>query len=196
MQTLPVLSRLVPGLALLLAGCAKPTRLTDYVPAGAQAVAYVDLERARTSPLYSRLPVPEDLRDASALVVAFDGKDWGTAVQRKTDIAATGIAKPEHGGEDLLARAPRDAAAWIVTRGSVTLPLPGNLGNLNRLLHQADYVAAGLRGSDVDVTAECRTADAAQHLEGNIRALATLARFEAIEVSSAGTTVRVRATLR
>jgi hypothetical protein len=196
MPKMSVLSWLVPGLVVALAGCAKLPQLTDYVPAGAQAVAYVDLERARTSPLYARLPVPQDLQDASALLVAFDGKDWGTAVQRKAGIIATGIAKPERGGEDLLARAPRDAAAWIVTRGSVTLPLPGNLGNLNRLLHQADYVAAGLRGSDVDVTAECRTPEAARHLEGNIRALATLARFDAIDVSSAGTTVRVRATLR
>jgi len=180
--------------ALLLAGCAKPPTLTDFIPQGAAAVAYVDLERARESPLFSRLPVPADLRDATALLVAFDGKEWTTATRGKAGIMASGT--PPHGGRDLLVRAPRDAAAWVVTRGSVTLPLQGNLGNLNRLLHQADYISAALRGSEIDATAECRTAEAARHLEENIRALATLAKFDALDVASDGLNVRVRATIR
>ena len=68
--------------------------------------------------------------------------------------------------------------------------------NINRLLHQAEYTAASARGSDIEATAECRTAEAARHLEENIRALASLARFEGLEVTSEGATVRVRATLR
>ena len=197
MQTLSFLSWLVPGVAVLLAGCAhKPEGLTAYIPNGAMAAAYVDLDRARTTPIYSRLPVPEDLRDASAVLAVFDGKDWGLAVLRKSGITATGIAANQNGGRDLLSRATPDAPAWLVTRGSVTLPLPGNLTNINRLLHQTEYTAVTARGNEIDATAECRTAEQARHLEENIRALASLARFEALDVMSNGVTVRVRATIR
>jgi hypothetical protein len=187
---------LVVLIAVLLAGCAhKPEALTAYIPKSAVAVAYVDLDRARTTPVYARLPVPEDLRDASAVLAVFDGKDWGTAVQRKSGITATGVAAKQNGGTDLLSRAAVDAPAWLVTRGSVTLPLPGNLANINRLLHQAEYVAVAMRGDDVIATAECRTAEQARHLEENIRALASLARFAGLDVTSDGATVRVRATI-
>jgi hypothetical protein len=194
MQTLSVLSWFVPGVALLLAGCApKREGLTAYIPNGAVAVAYVDLDRARTMPIYERLPVPDDLKDASAVLAVFDGKDWGTAVQRKSGITATGIAAKQNGGKDLLAHAPAEAPAWLVTRGSVTLPLPGNLVNINRLLHQSEYTAVSAQDSDIVATAECRTSEAARHLEENIRALASLARFQGIDVTSDGVTVRVRA---
>jgi len=184
----------VPGIALVLSGCApKPEGLIAYIPNGAVAVAYVDLDRARTMPIYERLPVPADLKDASAVLAVFDGKNWGTAVQRKSGITATGIAAKQNGGRDLLARATVDAPAWLVTRGSVTLPLPGNLTNINRLLHQSDYTAVSAKGSDMVATAQCRTAEAARHLEENIRALASLARVEGIDVTSDGVTVRVRA---
>ena len=222
MQTMRVLSRLVPGkgmkragrrdesrrgthecvryalcAAILLYGCGrKPEGLTAYVPDSAQAVAYVDLDRAKASPLFARLPVPEDLRDAAAVLVVFDGKDWGMAVQRKSGITTTGLNGKPNGGRDLLARADLDAPAWLVARGSVTLPLPGNLGNANRLLHQAEYVSAALRGSGIDATAQCGTAEQARHLEANIRALATLAKFDGLDVTSDGVTVRVRATIR
>jgi hypothetical protein len=182
---------------VLLTGCArKPEGLTAYIPDGAVAAAFVDLEQARTLPLYSRLPVPDDLKDASAVLAVFDGRDWGIAVQRKSGISTTGIAAKQNGGKDLLSRASLDAPAWLVTRGSVTLPLPGNLVNINRLLHQTEYTAVSARGQEVGATAQCRTAEQARHLEENIRALASLARFEGLEVTSEGATVRVRATLR
>jgi hypothetical protein len=205
MQTLSVLSSDLPSSRIghivavslvLLAGCArKPEGLTAYIPNGAVAAAYADLGQVRAMPLYSRLPVPEDLRDASAVLAVFDGRDWGLAVQRQSGITTTGIAAKQNGGTDLLSRAALDAPAWLVTRGSVTLPLAGNLSNINRLLHQAEYTAASARGSDIEATAECRTAEAARHLEENIRALASLARFEGLDVTSDGVTVRVRATI-
>jgi len=194
MQTLSVLSWFVPCAGLILAGCApKPEGLTAYIPNGAVAVAYVDLDRARTMPIYERLPVPEDLKDASAVLAVFDGKDWGTAVQRKSGITTSGIAARQNGGKDLLAHAPVDSPAWLVTRGSVTLPLPGNLININRLLHQSEYTAVSAQGDEIEAKAECRTGEAARHLEENIRALASLARFDGIDVTSNGSTVRVRA---
>jgi hypothetical protein len=156
----------------------------------------VDLQQVRATPLYARLPVPDDLKDASAVLAVFDGKDWGLAVQRNSGITTTGIAAKQNGGKDLMSRASLDAPAWLVTRGSVTLPLPGNLGNVNRLLHQAEYVSVAARGQEIDTTAQCRTAEAARHLEENIRALASLARFEGLDVTSEGAIVRVRATIR
>jgi len=197
MQTLSFLSWLVPGVALVLAGgCArKPEGLTAYIPTNAVAAAYVDLDLVQTTALYARLPVPEDLRDASAVLVVFDGKDWGMAVQRKTGITTTGVAAPKNGGADLLQRATLNAPAWLVTRGGVTWPLPGNLMNVNLLLHQAEYVSAALHGNDIEATAQCGSADAARHLEGNIRALASLARFDGLDVKSEGSTVRIRAKL-
>jgi hypothetical protein len=194
MQTLSVLSWIVPGLALALAAsCArKPEGLLAYVPPHAQAVAYVNLDQVRGTAAAARLPIPEDLRDASALLVAFDGTNWGTAVQRVSGITATGLTAGA-GNPQLVRRAPSDAPAWLVASGSVTLPLPGNLANANRLIHQAQWIVAALRGDTIEATAECRSPEAAQHLEQNIRALATLARRNGLEVSSSGNSVQVRA---
>jgi hypothetical protein len=175
--------------------------MTAYVPPTAVAVAYVNLDAVRYMPLAQRLPVPEDLHDASALLIAFDGRDWALAVRRNGRVTTSGasqlakaMAARPYSGLDLTHRAMFGAPAWLVTRGSVTLPLPGNLVNVNRLLHQAEYVSAMAsdRG-DVSVTAECRTPEAARHLEENVRALASLARFDGLDVTSDGVTVRVRA---
>ncbi len=82
---------------------------------------------------------------------------------------------------DLLARAQPLAAAhaiWIVVRGSVTLPLTGNLANLNRLLHSTEYttVAADLREPiAIEIAGICRTPDAGRELEQSLRAMLSLA---------------------
>lgn len=196
MQTLSFLSWFVPGLALVLSGCAKkPEGLTAYIPNGAVAVAYADLNQMRSSPLYSRLPVGGDLRDASSVLVVFDGASWGMAVERPSGVQLTGLTGKPHGGQELLKRAALDAPAWLVARGDVTLPLPGNLANINRLLHQTEYTSVAARGSEIEATAECRSPEAARHLEENIRALASLARFQGLTVTSQGSTVQVRATI-
>jgi hypothetical protein len=81
---------------------------------------------------------------------------------------------------DLLTHAQPLAAAhpiWIVVRGSVTLPLTGNLANLNRLLHSTEYttIAADLRDSiALQIEGVCRTPDAGRQLEQSLRAILSL----------------------
>jgi hypothetical protein len=201
----------------LAAGCLvlREVPLTAYIPEGSAAVAFADLARLRATPLYARLPVPDALHDASEVMVVYDGKDWAIAARgdfRQPPAGATNIAPgiaamgaPEmvramgarpRAGQDLLAHAPTGAPVWLVARGNVSLPLTGNLANLNRLLRQAEYTSIAMRPGaqiEIDATALCATPERARHLEENIRALASLARVEAITVTGEGTTVHVRA---
>jgi hypothetical protein len=64
-----------------------------------------------------------------------------------------------------------------VVRGSFTLPLTGNLANLNRLLHATEYttIAADLSDSiALQIAGVCRTADAGRQLEQSLRAILSL----------------------
>ncbi len=215
------LTAVVVAILLASASCA-PARhaassLAAYIPPGTDAIAYADLDRLRGTAIYTKLPVPEQLRDASAVLVILQGRDWAIAARGHfpqppagatlvgPDIAAAGApellramqSKPV-GGADLLARAPADAPVWLVARGRATLPITGNLANFNRLLHQAEYTAIGLRVTnrvEIDATAQCATEAQARHLEENVRALASLARLEAFTVSSDGAVVHVGAAL-
>ncbi len=66
---------------------------------------------------------------------------------------------------------------WIAARGSASLPLPGNLRNLNNFLHSTLYTTAGMRPADpftLDVTGVCRSPEAAQRLEETLRAFLSL----------------------
>ena len=210
------------ALALLACAACAPARhaaspLAAYIPPGTDAIAYADLDRLRGTPLYARLPVPDQLGEASAVLVVLQGKDWALAARGHfpplpagatllgPDVAAAGApgllhamqSRPD-GGADLVARAPADAPAWLVARGRATLPITGNLANFNRLLHQAEYTAIGLRVSDrleIDAAAQCATPAQALHLEQNIRAIASLARLQSFTVTSDGATVRVAAAL-
>ncbi len=202
--------------ALLAAECSAPREqpLTAYIPGDTAAVGFADLTRLRGTPLYASLPVPDALREASEVLAVYNGKDWAIAARGAwtqppagataiaPHVAATGapdlvreMAARPGGGQDLLAHAPSAAPAWLVTRGSVSLPLTGNLANLNRLLRQAEYTAIAVRPAaqlELDATAFCATSERAQHLEENIRALASLARVE-ISVTRDGNTVHARA---
>ena len=202
-------------------GCAPAHRegpaLAAYIPPGTDAVAYADLGRLRNTAIYAKLPIPEQLRDASAVIAILKGGDWAVAGQGNfrqvpagatliaPDVAAAGspdllraMAKKPDGGTDLLSHTPRDVPVWLVALGRATLPVTGNLGNLNRLLHQAEYTAIGLRISnrvEVDAAAQCATEAQARHLEENLRALGSLARVEAFSVTREDAAVHVTAAL-
>ncbi|SRR5579883_205846 len=208
--------RLTIGAALLALGCGTPREqpLTACIPPGAAAVGFADLARLRATPLYARLPVPDALREANEALAVYDGKDWAIAARgdfRQPPSGATAIGPrivavgaPElvramgafpRGGRDLLAHEPTGAPAWLVMRGSVSLPLTGNLANLNRLLRQAEYISIAARPGaqiELDATALCATPERAQHLEENLRALASLGRVE-VAVTRDGATVQARA---
>jgi len=98
---------------------------------------------------------------------------------------------------DLLAHAS-DAPLWVVARGSATLPLSGNLENVNRLLHQSEFTIIAARpvadGFELRAVGLCRGDADAEHLEGNVRAIGSLMRFP-MAVTRDGSIVRVQGTV-
>jgi hypothetical protein len=214
MRGLPVL------LLVSLFACAPAHRaafvdpeLAACLPANAAAVAGLDIARLRGTPVAEKLPV----RDAAYALAASDGKDWllvargqlpgGTAIapgitaigpDEMVKAAAAQRRTGKTGAPDLIARAA-EAPIWLVARGSMTLPVSGNLANINRLLHQTEYMTLTARVADridVDGAGACRSAEQAKHLEENVRALASLllAKYP-VEVRTEGTTVYVKASL-
>jgi len=207
-------------LLLSLFACAparRPTlvdpELAACVPAAATAVAGVDVSRLRGTALYEKLP----FQDARYVLAASDGKEWlvvargplagGTAIAPGIHAVGSDLlvkaAAAQHrtgttGAPDLLARAA-DAPVWLAARGSISLPVTGNLSNINRLLHQTEYLTVAAHVSDrvdVDAVGICRTPEIAKHLEENVRALASLLLPKyPVEVRSEGSTVRATASL-
>jgi hypothetical protein len=144
------------------------------------------------------------LRDASYLLVAYNTREFLFAARGKFHEAPPGatlisselaIAGPadairmaiaQHqtgvtGSPRLLELAAGIAGGrqlWIAAQGGVTLPLTGNLANLNRILRLTDSVTLAARIDSriqVDGTGAGRTADAARQLEENLRAILTFA---------------------
>jgi hypothetical protein len=67
---------------------------------------------------------------------------------------------------------------WAVALGSATLPVSGNLANLNNFIHAAQYTTlAGQLGDrlSIAIASTCRTPDDAAHLERTLRAFVSLA---------------------
>ncbi len=85
-----------------------------------------------------------------------------------------------NGSPALVARAESIAAGrqiWIVMQGGVSLPLSGNLANLNHLLRNAEYVTVAVSvGSGLALAATIvgRTAASARDIEETVRAEITL----------------------
>lgn len=183
-------------LLLLLAACSRPSPVADLaarLPANAAVLAGADLDRLRSTPLFPHLP--QYFREGSYVLAAFTGADLVTATRGGGRVTVSGPAG-EGAPDDLLKRVP-DAPVWLVARGSATLPLTGNLANLNRLLHQAEYIVVSARPGDrVEIRAEasCRGDGEAQRLEENVRALGSLTHFP-LEVVREGVNVRVTATV-
>lgn len=172
-------------------------------------MAGVNLEQLRASALYRRLPpgaAPflEPLRNASYLLLAWNGKDVlaiarGTfreppagAVLLAKNLAVSGSPEAvrvaaaqrktgQTGARWLLERAAGPAAAnpiWAATRGGVAYPLSGNAANLNQFLRLVEYASVAVR-LDPDIRLEAvgdgRTPESAQHLEETLRASFSLA---------------------
>jgi hypothetical protein len=67
---------------------------------------------------------------------------------------------------------------WIVAQGGVTLPLTGNVANLNRILRLTDSVTLAAQIDSriqVEATGVGRTSDAGRQLEESLRAILTFA---------------------
>ena len=200
--------RLVAPLAFaLLAACRTPAppaaidpTLSARVPAATVALAGVDLDRLRASPLYARLPPAaqaflQPFAHAHRVLIASTGVELLTiargvvpgATQIAPDVALAGApglisaATAAHPPAGILAPAESVAAGspiWIAVRGGVTLPLEGNLANVNNLLSGTEYVTLVVEPGDptqLELVARCPTPEAALRFEQSFRAVVSLA---------------------
>src|ERR1017187_4860806 len=200
-------SRAAPIALAVLAACRPPAppatidpALSARVPTATVALAGVDLDRLRTSPLLPKLPPValaflEPYGHARYVLIAVAGAELLTiargvvpgATQLAPDLALSGApdliaaATAAHPAAGILAQAESVAAAspvWIAVRGGVALPLEGNLANVNNLLRDAEYVTLALDPgdpADLQLVARCPTPEAALHFEQSFRALVSMA---------------------
>ncbi len=190
----------------ILAACRVPgppaaidPALSARVPVATVALAGVDLDRLRASPLYAKLP-PAALAyfapfaHTHRVLIASTGVELLTiahgvvpgATQIAPDIALSGApnlvaaASAAHSPPGILAPAQSAAArpVWIAVRGGVALPLEGNLANLNNLLRGTEFVTLALNPgdpADLRLVARCPTPEAALRFEQSFRAMVSLA---------------------
>ena len=202
--------RAAPLACAILAACrtaapppAIPPDLSARVPPSTVALAGIDLDRLRASPLQPKLPPaaqsflhPLDL--AHYALVAYTGAEFLViargvvpgATQLAPDLALFGPAgliasasaahpPAAHPPAAILAPAAPLAARpiWLAVRGGLTLPLPGNLTNANNLLRGAEWVTLAVDPADpvdLQLVAQCPTPQAALHFEQSFRALVSL----------------------
>jgi hypothetical protein len=183
--------------------------LAVCIPADTLAVAGVNLGELRASALYGKLPASAaqllaPLREASYLLVAYNGKDvlavargsfseapQGAALLAK-DLAVSGspdavrTAEAQRGTGrtgapwllDRAAEAAKAGQIWVAARGGIAFPLTGDAANLNRFLSFADYATLTVRldaGVRMEALGAGRTPESAQRLEDGLRAFLTLA---------------------
>ncbi len=198
---------LAVSITLVASGCRSnklpiDPAMASCVPPGTVAVAGIDLDKLRASPLYEAVPA-EALREASYVLIAYSPKyvlvvgrghfhsappgavmaDGGIALAGSANAVRDAIAQQKTGrtgAPELMARArtvPVESALWAVVAGNATLPLTGNAQNLNRALHFAQYTTLTAQvGQDVHLesTSDCASPQAAQRLEETLRAFDSL----------------------
>ena len=184
------------------------TELAACIPADTEILGGIHLERLRNSATFQKLSAPwfallEPLRDAKEVLVAYNGKELLVAARGQFPSAPAGAvllngtlalagapsavraATAQHatgrtGAPALLANVQRawTGEVWAVVRGGVTLPLSGNLANLNRLARLTDYGSFRAHvnsGVELQATGLCPTEDAGRQLEETLRAIVSLA---------------------
>jgi hypothetical protein len=200
--------RLAASAALAIFAACRPSAppaavdpaLSARVPPATIALAGVDLDRLRTSPLYAKLPPAahdflQPFDRAHQVLIASTGVELLAiargvvpgAAQIKPDLALSGApnliaaATAAHSPASILATAESAALnnpLWLAVRGGVSLPLEGNLANVNNLLRDTQYVTLTVQPADppeLNLTAQCRTPAAALSFEQSFRAIVSLA---------------------
>jgi hypothetical protein len=197
--------RVAPIALAVLAACRPPAppaaidpALSARVPTATVALAGVDLDRLRASPLVAKLPPValaflEPYGHAHYVVIAATGVELLTiargvvpgATQLAPDLALSGApdliaaATAAHPAAGILAQAESVAASpvWIAVRGGVALPLEGNLANVNNLLRDTEYVTLAVQPGDPTellLVARCPSPEATLRFEQSFRALVSL----------------------
>lgn len=173
------------------------------IPAGAQALAGMDLDRLGTmaGSIRLRLGAPEGTRTMLAAEIGQDiliiaGGDFsqppanatmiapGVAALGSSSAVAQAAAQYRSGaasGSTLLSRGEglaRSAPLWAAMQGGVTLPLSGNLANLNRFLRMTDYTTLTVQPGEqylISITGICANTAGAEQLERTLRGFLALA---------------------
>jgi hypothetical protein len=199
--------RLAAPMALaILAACRAPAppaaidpALSARVPPATVALAGIDLDRLRASPLYAKLPPValsflEPFRQAHYVLIASTGVEILTiargvvpgATKIAPDLALNGAsnliaaATAAHPPASILVPAQSVAATrpiWIAVRGGAALPLEGNWSNVNNLVRDTEFVTLTLRPDDpteIEVAAHCPTPETALRFEQSFRAMVLL----------------------
>lgn len=211
--------------------------MNSCVPSGTIVLAGAHLDRVRGNALFQKLSgdalsVLEPMRDADSLLAAYNGSDFvliGHGLFTKAPAGATLVtanlavggsagavqavarqhATGQTGAPALVAWAQpvSSEAIWAVAAGGATLPLQGNLANLNRLLRLTDHATLGVdlnAAVMVHATGYGRSADAARQLEETLRSFVSLgaattrdrdleAVLKKVTIAREGTIVRVSA---
>ncbi|MEO8596135.1 MAG: hypothetical protein ABI759_22640 [Candidatus Solibacter sp.] len=174
--------------------------LAGRVPPATVALAGLDLDGIRSSPLYANLPPGARAflapfagahqalfaSTGSALLVIARGVVPG-AIQAAPGLALFGApelaaaASGNHPPAAILTPAATVAPGhmiWIAARGGIALPLEGNLENINNLLRGAEFLTLTIQPAEpavLELAAQCPTPESALHFEQTLRALATMA---------------------
>lgn len=209
-----ILARCGAALLITLAGCrATPSSaigfdLASCIPADTRVLAGIHLDQVRSSPVLLKLasdwlPLLDPARDASFVLIAYNGKDllWAGRGQFHAAPPGATLLNPQLAlaGPPSLVRAAaaqhasgRTGAAalvehaegiarqpiWVVVPRGAALPLSGNASNVNHLLDLADYTTLAVElnsGIALHAAGICRSADQAMQMEETLRGLLTLA---------------------
>lgn len=211
-----VLSRFaaVAVVSLAAPGCQVSTpsavnsELAACVPSDTMVLAGVHLDRLRANPEFRQLSAAwsvlfDRVRDATYVLVAYDGKDLLFIARGNFAAAPPGAtlltphlalagpagmvraATAQHATGRVAAAAllahsesVAEQPVWAVVPGGVTLPLAGNGANLNRFLRYTDYATFSLEwnsGVTLRATGAGRSQDAARQLEESLRGFVSLA---------------------
>jgi hypothetical protein len=201
-------------LLLLLLSCraAAPgsvdAELASCVPGSAEIIAGVHLDEIRANPMLqvlasNWLPLLDPARDASSILIAFNGKDllWAGrgafraappgATLLTPQLAVAGPASLVHaaaaqhasgrtGAVTLVAQAEPIAKApvWAVVQRGAALPLVGNAANFKHVLDLADYTTLAIELNTsiaLHLAGICHSADQARQMEETLRGLVSLA---------------------
>lgn len=201
--------------------------LASCIPPGTRVLAGIQLDRIRTSRVFQNVPgsalaLLEPVRNASSLLLAFDGKDllWAARGNFSTTppgasilnshLAIAGSPSLVHAGKSQHASGRTGAPAltgqaeliaiqpiWAIARRNTVLPLSGNAGNVNRILAMADYTTLAVElnsGLVLHAAGHCESDDQSQRLEETVRGFLSLARAGArdSDVSGLLATVQIR----
>jgi hypothetical protein len=196
-----------PVALAMLAACRTPAPpaaidpiLSARVPAATVALAGLDFDRIRSSPLYASLPPAavaflQPYAHAHQVLIASAGGELlliargvvPGASQITPDVALSGApnlvaaATATHPPAQILGPAGSVAGSspiWIAARGGIALPLQGNLANVNNLLRDTEFVTIAVQPgdpSDFQLVAQCPSPDAALRFEQSFRAIVSLA---------------------